>query len=110
MSDDNGPRTPPRGGLPQAQLKLQLDEDVAQGMYSNLPLVAASETEFVLDFIYVQPQEPKGKVRARVLLSPKAAKLLSMRLKHRVEQYEERFGEIPMPSVVFAPPDGETVN
>ena len=110
MSDDSGSRPVRPPGPAPVQVKLQLDEDVAQGVYCNLPLVAANETEFVLDFVYVQPQEPKGKVRARVLLSPRLAKLLALRLRQRVEQYEDRYGEIPLPTPVVLPPDGETIN
>ncbi len=108
MSDESSGRPPRPGPFP---IRLQIDDDVAQGMYSNLPLVAANESEFVLDFAYVQPQEPKGKVRARVLLSPRLAKLLALRLRQRVEQYEDRYGEIPLPSpLMLPPPDGESIN
>lgn len=110
MSDDSDPNGP-RGTPPAAvHIKLQLEDPIAQGMYCNLVLVAASETEFVLDFIYLQPQEPKGKVRARVLLAPKHAKLLLARLKQRVEQFEDRYGEIPLPPILPAPPHTETIN
>ncbi len=82
-------------------LQIQLDEDVAQGMYVNLAMVNHTEAEFTLDFIYVQPQQPKAKVRTRIISSPKHTKRLLEALKDNVAKYEERFGTIeitgPMP-------------
>jgi len=39
-------------------------------MYVNMAMLNHNETEFVIDFIYVQPQAPKAVVRARVINSP----------------------------------------
>ena len=47
------------GKPPEIQLQIQLDDDVANGTYVNMALVNHTETEFTLDFIYVQPQQPK---------------------------------------------------
>jgi len=44
---------------PQVQIQLQIDEQTAQGMYVNMAMLNHNETEFVIDFIYVQPQAPK---------------------------------------------------
>jgi hypothetical protein len=86
-------------------IQIQLDEDVAQGAYVNLAMVNHSETEFILDFIYVQPQQPKAKVRARILSSPKHTKRLLEALKDNIAKYEKRFGVIdisgPLPEEEF---------
>jgi hypothetical protein len=83
-------------------LEIQLDDEVAQGVYINLAMVNHSETEFVLDFIYVQPQQPKAKVRARIISSPKHTKRLVEALKDNLTKYESRFGKIevsgPLPN------------
>ena len=47
----------------QVQIQLQIDEQTAQGMYVNMAMLNHNETEFVIDFIYVQPQAPKAVVR-----------------------------------------------
>jgi hypothetical protein len=78
----------------QVQIQIQLDEAVAQGMYVNLALVNHTETEFTVDFLYLQPQQPKAKVRARVISSPKHTKRLLAALQENVRRYEERFGPI----------------
>ena len=71
-----------------------MDEDIAQGIYANLAMVNHSETEFTMDFIYVQPQQPKAKVRARIISSPKHIKRLLNALKENVAKHEKRFGTI----------------
>ena len=76
------------------KLQIQLDEEIAQGSYINLALVNHTETEFVLDFIFVQPQQPRAKVRARIISSPKHTKRLLEALKENVAKYENRFGTI----------------
>ncbi|MFT7622007.1 MAG: hypothetical protein ACI9WU_001172 [Myxococcota bacterium] len=76
-------------------IKIQLDDDIAQGRYANLVMLNHTETEFVLDFLYVQPQQPKAKVHSRVITSPRHAKLLLRALQENVSCYEKRFGEIP---------------
>jgi hypothetical protein len=82
-------------------IQIQLDEEVAQGIYVNLAMVNHTETEFSIDFIYVQPQQPKAKVRTRIISSPKHTKRLLEALKDNVTKFEERFGAIdikgPMP-------------
>ena len=76
------------------KLEIQLDEDVAQGAYVNLAVVNHNESEFVVDFIFVQPQAPRAKVRSRVILSPQHAKRFAAALKENVGRYEQSFGEI----------------
>lgn len=76
------------------QLQIQMDDDMAQGVYANLATVTHNPTEFVLDFIYVQPQQPKAKVRARVITSPQHIKRLLGALQENVARYEKRFGPI----------------
>jgi hypothetical protein len=78
----------------KVNIQIQLDDDVAQGAYVNLAMVNHSETEFTIDFIYVQPQQPKAKVRARIISSPKHTKRLLEALKDNVVKYEKRFGTI----------------
>ena len=78
----------------KVNIQIQLDDDIAQGAYSNLVLVNHTETEFILDFIYVQPQQPKAKVRARLITSPRHTKRLLEALRENLARYEERFGSI----------------
>jgi hypothetical protein len=80
----------------QVQIQIQLDDDVAQGMYVNLALVNHTETEFTVDVMYLQPQQPRAKVRARLISSPKHTKRLMMALQENLRRYEERFGPVDL--------------
>jgi hypothetical protein len=84
MSDD----------APNPKLQVQLDEDVSQGVYSNLVLLNHTENEFVLDFAFIQPNNGRAKVRTRVISGPKHTKRLLAALQKNVERYEEKYGQI----------------
>lgn len=79
---------------PSDQLQVEIDDATARGIYTNLALITHSETEFLLDFLFLQPQTPKTKVLARVVSSPVHAKRLLWALKDNIEKYEARFGPI----------------
>ena len=76
------------------QLSIEIDDATAQGMYSNLAFITHSEQEFVLDFMFLSPQQPKAKVRARIITSPKHAKRFLGALMENVKKHEARFGAI----------------
>lgn len=78
----------------EVKLEIQLDEEIAQGAYVNLAAINHNDTEFVLDFIYVQPQAPRAKVRSRVITSPRHAKRMLLALQENVARYEKSFGPI----------------
>lgn len=102
MADNK--QTPQQGKAQSAQIAIQLDDDMAQGMYSNLMMVNHNENEFVLDFIFLQPQSPKAKVRARIIASPKHIKRLQQALQENIAKYESRFGAIEV--VTTSPTEG----
>ena len=76
------------------KLEIQLDEDLAQGTYVNLAMVNHNEAEFVVDFIFVQPQAARAKVRSRVILSPQHAKRFVAVLQENINSYEKDVGRI----------------
>jgi hypothetical protein len=79
------------------QIQIDLDEVTAQGTYCNLVLINHSDTEFVLDFAFMQPASPQARVRARILSSPRHTKRLLRALESNLQRYEERFGKIDDP-------------
>ncbi|RKG67871.1 DUF3467 domain-containing protein [Corallococcus sp. CA054B] len=81
---------------PEMQLQVQMSEEVSNGQYSNLVLVNHTDSEFVLDFLYVQPQQPLARVRSRIITGPRHAKRLLKALQENVQRYEARFGTIPL--------------
>lgn len=78
----------------ETKIEIQIDDDIAQGIYTNLAAINHSENEFVFDFIFLQPQSPKAKVRSRLILSPKHAKRFLHALQENVRKFEENFGMI----------------
>ncbi len=78
------------------QISIEIDEAVSRGVYSNFVVVSHSETEFVMDFVFVFPQQPKNKVGTRVISSPTHTKRFLMALTENVKKYEEKHGPIPV--------------
>ena len=85
-------------------LQIELNDEVAQGTYSNLAVIAHSSSEFVVDFIRVMPGVPKAKVQSRIVLTPEHAKRLMMALIDNVKKYENQFGEINLHGQNHIPP------
>lgn len=79
---------------PQEQLQVEIDEATARGTYTNLALITHTETEMLIDFLFLQPQTPKAKVLTRIVSSPVHAKRLLWALRDNIEKYEARFGAI----------------
>jgi hypothetical protein len=81
---------------PAPKLQVQIDDDVSQGVYSNLVLINHTENEFVLDFAFIQPANGRAKVRSRIVSSPRHTKRLLLALQKNLERYEERYGRIEL--------------
>lgn len=90
----------------EVKLEIQLDDDVAQGSYSNLAVVNHNDAEFCIDFIFVQPQAPRAKVRSRIITSPKHAKRLLLALDDSLKKYEQRFGPVDVSDPAVTPDVG----
>ena len=90
----------PKGAADPAapQIQIDVDEQTAQGAYSNLVLINHNDNEFVLDFAFIQPSNGRAKVRSRVISSPRHTKRLLQALQKNLERYEERFGTIDISS------------
>ena len=78
----------------QNQLNIELPEEIAEGVYANLAMIAHSNSEFVVDFIRLMPGVPKAKVKSRVVLTPEHAKRLLRALEDNINKFEDTFGPI----------------
>ena len=76
------------------QLNIELSDEIAEGIYSNLAIITHSPSEFIVDFIKMMPGIPKAKVKSRIILTPQHAKRLYKALKENVSKYEAMHGEI----------------
>jgi hypothetical protein len=76
------------------EINIELSEEKADGIYSNLVLISHSPTDFVYDFIRVVPGVPKAKVHSRIVMGPQHAKGFMFALNENISNYEKQFGEI----------------
>lgn len=80
--------------LDKNQINIELDEEVAQGIYSNLAVITHSSTEFVVDFVRIVPGTPKAKVKSRIIITPEHAKRLMLALQDNLSKFESMHGKI----------------
>jgi hypothetical protein len=81
------------------QLQIQSDPHTVTGVYANLTMITHRKEEFVLDFLFVQPQRtPQGQsvanLRARVITTPEHMKRILRAIEENVSRYEQSFGAI----------------
>lgn len=81
----------------EGQLQIELKEDVAEGVYSNLAVIAHSSSEFVMDFVRVMPGVTKAQVKSRIVMTPEHVKRLVFALQDNLRKYESQFGEVRLP-------------
>lgn len=88
--------------LPENQeISIELTEEMAEGVYSNLAIITHSHTEFVLDFVRLMPGVPKAKVKSRIILTPEHAKQLLKALQENIQRFEGLNGSITSRDVPF---------
>jgi len=78
----------------EGKLNIELPENVADGVYSNLAVITHSHAEFIIDFIRVMPGLPSAKVKSRIILTPQHTKRLLNALKDNINKYESMHGKI----------------
>jgi hypothetical protein len=76
------------------QINIELKEDVAQGLYSNLAIITHSASEFIIDFVRIMPGLAKADVKSRIILTPEHAKRLLMALQDNIGKYEATHGPV----------------
>lgn len=76
------------------QINIELSEETAEGIYSNLAIITHSNAEFVVDFVRLMPGVPKARVKSRIVLTPQHAKRLLFALEDNIRKYEEVHGRI----------------
>ena len=78
------------------QLNIELKEDIAQGVYSNMAIISHSSSEFILDFVRIMPGIPKAEVKSRIILTPEHAKRLLMALGENLGKFETVHGQVKL--------------
>ena len=83
-----------KNNVNENQLNIELTEEIAEGIYSNLAVITHSHSEFAVDFIKIMPGVPKAKVKARIILTPQHAKRFLNAFAENIHRYENAHGEI----------------
>jgi hypothetical protein len=78
----------------QNQLNIELSDDIAEGIYSNLAIINHSNAEFVIDFVNIMAGVNKAKVKSRIVLTPQHAKRLLRALGENIKKFESVNGII----------------
>ncbi len=86
MSKNNNPQEQP--------IDIELTEEIAEGLYSNLAIITHSQAEFIIDFVRILPGVPKGKVKSRIIMTPQHAKRLLFALGDNMQKFEQHFGNV----------------
>lgn len=82
---------------PQRQLKLEIPAGL-NAVFSNAVMISQTNTEIVLDFLQVLPNDPRARVQSRVVMTPTGAKAFLNALSQNLERYEEKHGPIELPT------------
>ena len=84
---------------PKNQINIELSDEIAEGIYSNLAIITHSHSEFIVDFVKMMPGTPKAKVKSRIILTPQHAKRLFKALQDNISKFERQHGEIKVPEM-----------
>ena len=68
-----------------------------ESLYVNFSLISHTPSEIIFDLAQLLPNQPKARVKARVIMTPLNAKLFLRALEENLSKFESRYGEIIMP-------------
>lgn len=89
----NPPQQPP---APANRLRIDFPADL-NAEYANAAIINSTHSEIILDFLQILPNDQRGRVRARIAMTPANAKLLLRALQERITHFEGTHGEITLP-------------
>ncbi|MDF1513100.1 MAG: DUF3467 domain-containing protein [Anaerolineae bacterium] len=68
-----------------------------ESIYANFSLISHTPSEIIFDLSQLLPNQPKARVKARVIMTPLNAKLFLRALEENLSKFEARYGEITLP-------------
>ena len=92
--------------MEEKKMNISIAPDKAAGTYSNLAVIAHSQSEFVVDFASVLPGIQQANVQSRIIMTPENTKRLLLALQDNVAKYEKQFGTV---TISGAPAPGSTL-
>jgi hypothetical protein len=98
MADDEKSSGTPHQHHHHHQMAITADAATSLGVYANLMMVSHRKEEFILDFLFVPPQQAganqSAALRSRVITTPEHAKRIVRALQENIQRYEASFGVI----------------
>lgn len=76
------------------EIKIVVDDSIAQGIYVNFLSVLHNKAEFVMDFGKIVPGKTDVKIQSRLITNPIAFKQMIKTLVDNLQRYEDHFGVI----------------
>ena len=79
------------------QVRIEIDDAVADGTYANLAFISSNNSEFILDFARFLPGNTRGKVISRVIFGPIQAKAFLKSLdesERQIARIEKKLNEL----------------
>ena len=81
---------------PQRKLNLELPANL-NVIYANAVVINQNNSEIILDFLQIMPNDPRARVLSRIVMTPANAKLFLNALGVNLEHFEKTYGVIPLP-------------
>lgn len=80
-------------------IQIEVDPTMASGVYSNLMTISHRKEEFILDFLFLQPQQNRAgqsvaNLRSRIITSPEHMRRILRAIEENLSRYEASFGPI----------------
>ena len=86
----------PQPPKPHRQLRLEIPNNL-NATYANGAVISQTHSEIIMDFLQIIPNDPRARIRSRIVMTPANAKSFLLALQQNLDRYEERHGEIKLP-------------
>ncbi len=88
--------------MSERKMQITADNETRRGHYSNLALISHRKEEFIIDFLFLDPQvqsqkEGQALLASRVVLNPGHMKRLYQAIGENIQRYEKNYGKIVLP-------------
>ena len=81
----------------QKPLSIELPSNI-EPVYANFSLISHTPSEIIFDLSQLLPNQPKARVKSRVIMTPLNAKLFLQALEDNLTKFEAHYGEIVVPN------------
>ena len=81
----------------QKPLNVEFPADL-EPVYVNFSLISHTPSEIIFDLAQLLPNQPKARVKSRVVMTPLNTKLFLRALQDNLAKFESRYGEITIPN------------